>query len=341
MTSNEDEDFVDIDQPWYQSAWERVETWWTTETAPQLTERSRQLQDWTQTSARQISEQTVATTRSIGLQTQAATAVAAAHAQHTISQIGSPPVDASTREIKGASNDGWITRMPWGLVEGTCGAAFFVAGFAFFTLAAQLVDLASFSLLLLAPYALYQRRQLRELGSLRQVHNQMRSDVNELAHENEEMKERTTRLEQQIGTLETVESKLQAYTQNTSVPELVTLVHEHSTLQSEIAHRLQQQVVQQLFAAILSVDSDRDSVLDPPEVERLKTRLSCLPGIVFHPERWPKHDGLTLGDLCAMVREVSAPQTAEPLFELRPQNVLEDTAPEPGLRRGQATLDLL
>jgi uncharacterized protein YlxW (UPF0749 family) len=61
-----------------------------------------------------------------------------------------------------------------------------------------MVDIASISCMCLAPYAVYQKKQLKALGGMRGQQNELRQSVNTFHAENQKLEQNVTNLQQSV-----------------------------------------------------------------------------------------------------------------------------------------------
>ena len=132
--------------------------------------KSREIGDFTVTKSREIGEATLSTTRSISVGTQVAAAATLAQTQHTLAQIGSNPLEyddeGAAVVVKGAQNDHLVTGWNAYLIQGTAVVGGGAALVAMILMASQLIDIASFCTIVLAPLVVWQKMKLETLGGM-------------------------------------------------------------------------------------------------------------------------------------------------------------------------------
>ena len=132
--------------------------------------KSREIGDFTVTKSREIGEATLSTTRSISVGTQVAAAATLAQTQHTLAQIGSNPLEyddeGTVVVVKGAQNDHLVTGWNAYLIQGTAVVGGGAALVAMILMASQLIDIASFCTMVLAPLVVWQKMKLETLGGM-------------------------------------------------------------------------------------------------------------------------------------------------------------------------------
>ena len=116
------------------------------------------------------------------------------------------------------------------------------------------------------------------------------------------------------------------------VNRLVDVVQELSILQKRTKEMLESQVLQRMLSAVLKSDLNNNLRLDETELNLLSVRLSNIPGVIFHKDRFEAavvHDNtpreLTVLELIAMGRAIlnsdCLPKN-EVIFELQLDNPL-------------------
>jgi hypothetical protein len=297
-----------------------------------------------QQASERMQQSVVQGTRSISLSTQMAATATLAQVLTVVQEIGSNPLETEQREneaggvvVKGEANDAWITKMDERGVIAVGVAAFFAACWSFIAVVGQLADVSSLTTLLLSPTVIVQRTKLNKLGSLRELHNELRNMASQLATENVHMHQSVTSLESHLQRLNTVESQLTSLAKDSgkkSVEKLVHVVEEHGHVQAELKRVLKEDVTHQLFAALLQSDVNSNYRLSSPdETGILEQRLANVQGVIFNQANFRKlvqsSDGtldLTLTDAANLARELQRDEDipdAEKVFIFRPLDVLK------------------
>lgn len=150
--------------------------------------------------SRELADVTVQKSRELSVSSQIVLAAASAQTAHTISQIGSHPLEADEdgkHKVKGENTDRWVTGIhEWG-VQGLSIVAF-VAGFVSMVVTAgHLIDFSAIFMMIVSPVIFIQKKHLKALGDMRGQQNELRHKVNTLSTENVKMKESIDILEQQ------------------------------------------------------------------------------------------------------------------------------------------------
>jgi hypothetical protein len=119
-----------------------------------------------------------------------------------LATIGSNPltVDGETGDtiVKGQGTDGVVKNVALTPVVAVAGVGLVSGTISFFMISAQLVSIASLTLMLFAPYVAYQKWQLASLGGLRGQQNRLRHSVNRLSTENGTLTRSMNILEAQV-----------------------------------------------------------------------------------------------------------------------------------------------
>uniref|UniRef100_A0A7S3LGH9 Uncharacterized protein n=1 Tax=Amphora coffeiformis TaxID=265554 RepID=A0A7S3LGH9_9STRA len=290
--------------------------------------------------SREIGAVTVEKSRSIGIGTQLATAAAVAHTKHTISQIGSPPVEKTEdgeQIIKGEETDWMITSfLMHHLIQSLAVLGGVAALVTFILMEGRLVDMASFITIILAPLVFWQKMQLNALGGMRGQINEMRATVNRLKVENSKLEDANTQLQTQVDGLKDVETKLNdvAMEAGAQVDRLVYVVQQNGEIQKKIKAQLEDEVAQQIMTALITTDRDGNFVLNRREVYELEMKLNALPAVHFDKEKFrafleSDKDDLTLSDLSHIVHNLkddTIPES-EKIFHFEPLDILEEVPP--------------
>lgn len=174
--------------------------------------------DMTSRGTRVAVDRTVRGTRDLSISAKANIVSALAAAKHTLDEIGSVPLEEEGRtddddveegkegspapslpKVKGEDTDGLILGIaPQYIVPLVAVVGFFSGLASFVIVVGHVVDLASVTLVLLAPLVLYQRKQLSKLGSFRMLHNETRRKVNRLHNQNIILSESVSKLETHV-----------------------------------------------------------------------------------------------------------------------------------------------
>lgn len=137
----------------------------------------------------------------LGLGTKIALASTLAKTQHTISEIGSNPLEtneAGETVVKGEGDDFFITNVHQYFIQAVAVFGGATALITMVLLEGQLIDIASLGTMLLAPLVFWQKMQLNKLGGMRKQQNELRHSVNRFTVENNKLQEANTQLEKEV-----------------------------------------------------------------------------------------------------------------------------------------------
>ena len=120
-------------------------------------------------------------------------------AKRQIAAIGDSPVNDADGTVQGEDTDQMIHKVQPGILDSV--ALVGVGGSLVSMMMTQgyLVDVASVMTMGLAPYCVYQKRELKELGGLRGQQNELRQHVNSLQVENNTLAASIDTLEVNVG----------------------------------------------------------------------------------------------------------------------------------------------
>lgn len=135
---------------------------------------------------------------------------------------------------------------------------------------------------------LFQRRKIKQLGSLRRQHNNLRRQVNYFVQERERLNRTLSRLDDKMAALSNVPAELKkrlVQNGNTNCDRLVTIVEEQESIQEEIRKKIRQRVLQSIMNICVQADRDDNFCLTQSEIDVLISRLKLVEHIAFHEER--------------------------------------------------------
>lgn len=144
-----------------------------------------------------------------------------------------------------------------------------------------LVYVAGALSMLIAPYAVYQQRQLTDIESLQATHDRMHSEVSRLNEENSRLKNNVEELEGTVMRLEDVEGAINMLTetQGLSVQAFSKQVDDNRQILAKMQNNLKTSVLQNLLTVIIRCDTDGDFTVKPAELEGLLKRLKNITGV--------------------------------------------------------------
>jgi len=135
--------------------------------------------------------------------------------------------------LKGSKSDVWVLeKYSWFNI--LVFTALSIASILLFTTRIVLVEATSSLLCLFALYIFYQRRVLNQLGTFRQLHNQMREKINDFMLENNKLIRTIDQMEISILGIQDVERGLQQVCKTDQVDTFVQCVKETKILNDNI-----------------------------------------------------------------------------------------------------------
>lgn len=174
-------------------------------------------------------------------------------------------------------------------------------------------------LLVLTPYLLL---------AFRQVHNDLRKDVNRLQVENNDLANQADRLQKKTSRLASIEKGLSSTLerQGTSTDTFVQQVKENAKVQAEMEHFLMMDIMQNILTTVIRSDMDSDFQIDPEEVNALILRIKTLPGVEGVDETQIRALLLTQGNgldaVVAMVKNIHLQTGEKKLIQVSSKNLL-------------------
>lgn len=186
---------------------------------------------------------------------------------------------------------------------------------------------ASIATLVLGPYAAYQKRKLRLLGSLRKQQNILRATTNNFSVQNEVLHRKLARLDISVSSLEAVEHELALFASNeTELNRLKHVVERQREIHAEMKKCLRKQILHDILDVVVHADRDRDFSVSPPEMEIMIVRMNALQGVQFHERlfraRMSQKDR-SIGVIMRMIRNLMADDdVSNDIFTLCPQELV-------------------
>jgi hypothetical protein len=149
-----------------------------------------------------LSQATGDNARALSVATTVAALTTLQATKQSLANIGSNPltVDEATGEtvVKGEKTDGLVMNVAASPVTAVSAVGLVSGIMSFFMIASRLVDIASLTLILFAPYVAYQKWQLAGLGGMRGQQNRLRKSANELTVQNGKLTQSVDEFEQQV-----------------------------------------------------------------------------------------------------------------------------------------------
>mmetsp|Transcript_3317 Transcript_3317/g.5218 ORF Transcript_3317/g.5218 Transcript_3317/m.5218 type:complete len:186 (+) Transcript_3317:346-903(+) len=181
--------------------------------------------------------------------------------------------------------------------------------------------------MVIAPYAVFQQRQLTDIESLQATHDRMHSEVSRLHEENLRLKNNVEELEGTVMRLEDVEGAINMLTetQGLSVQEFSKQVEDNRQILAKMQNNLKTSVLQNLLTVIMRCDTDGDFTVKEEELEGLLKRLKSITGVRVREESFRNLVAQSNGNIDAvmeMIKDVmdadnpNGKQNENPIFEL-------------------------
>eukprot|EP00547_Thalassionema_nitzschioides_P000320 CAMPEP_0194200292 /NCGR_PEP_ID=MMETSP0156-20130528/959_1 /TAXON_ID=33649 /ORGANISM="Thalassionema nitzschioides, Strain L26-B" /LENGTH=256 /DNA_ID=CAMNT_0038925267 /DNA_START=11 /DNA_END=781 /DNA_ORIENTATION=+ len=173
------------------------------------------------------------------------------------------------------------------------------------------VTVAGIVAFLIAPYVSYQRYELRNMDTLREVQNKLRDEVNRLSTENNELEGHTDRLQEKAERVSRAEANLNeiATSQGSNATALLGIVKENGEIQDEMKDLVKQQVVEQMMTIVIQSDRDQDFHLNDQEIDMVLLRVRSLKGVEKLDEdkmRALLQEQRGMGGLMQLIREMAS-----------------------------------
>jgi hypothetical protein len=135
---------------------------------------------------------------------------------------------------------------------------------------------------------LFQRRKIKQMGTLRRQHNDLRRKANYFVQERERLHRTLQRMDEKMASLSTVPAELKRLGQKgtANYDRLVTVVEEQEAVQEAIRKKIRQRVMQSIMSVCVQADKNDDFALTNSEIDVLVSRLKLIEHVEFHEERF-------------------------------------------------------
>lgn len=184
--------------------------------------------------------------------------------------------------------------------------------------------------ILIAPMVMLRQVRLSKMESIREVHNNLRKEVNRLQGENDVLKDRVNGLQVEVDKVENLENQLSkiARGQNANVNDLVKAVKENGIILKEQAVCAKAAFEEQLFTTVLRTDRNRDYKIDGAEEKYLLMRLKNQEGITLNEEKFHQKMEENQGSVRALMKIIydieMEGQGDDPVLQVNMGNILEN-----------------
>eukprot|EP00591_Stephanopyxis_turris_P006079 CAMPEP_0195522940 /NCGR_PEP_ID=MMETSP0794_2-20130614/21608_1 /TAXON_ID=515487 /ORGANISM="Stephanopyxis turris, Strain CCMP 815" /LENGTH=254 /DNA_ID=CAMNT_0040652823 /DNA_START=89 /DNA_END=849 /DNA_ORIENTATION=+ len=168
------------------------------------------------------------------------------------------------------------------------GTSFGISMFCMWLLPTNFIWLTMAFPLILGPTTVHQRHKISKMDLFREVHNEVRNEVDRLRHENSALTENVDQLEKEVGRLKRVEDELSGIVskQGTTVEKFKNLVKENGETQVKVREILKEKALQSLMEVVISSDRDGDFQLGPTELQVMILKMKNLHGIIFNEAKF-------------------------------------------------------
>ncbi|KAG7369176.1 hypothetical protein IV203_031919 [Nitzschia inconspicua] len=134
--------------------------------------------------------------------------------------------------------------------------------------------------IILAPVVVYQRSKLERNPTLRDVHNQLRDEVNDFAEQNNILSVEVSKMQRQQERMKAVEDRFQQICrrEQRDVASMLHLVKQNACIQKEIKALQAADEVQAILATIMKADKNNNSFICEKELDEVMLRLRAIAG---------------------------------------------------------------
>lgn len=138
--------------------------------------------------------------------------------------------------------------------------------------------------------AVRQRCILAFGGSLREIINRVRKDVNRLMRINVSLTENVNGVETEAKRLDSIEKNLQTALdeRQTDMKTFMNLLKTNKETQEKMKFCIKEVVSQEIIEQVVRSDRDQDFIIDPEEIDMLLVRLGTLDGLDIDEARFRK-----------------------------------------------------
>mmetsp|Transcript_12637 Transcript_12637/g.18573 ORF Transcript_12637/g.18573 Transcript_12637/m.18573 type:complete len:267 (-) Transcript_12637:219-1019(-) len=231
-----------------------------------------------------------------------------------VTSVGEPPLDEDGF-VEGEDTDEFHNKVQPSIMD-LLGLGGLAASITTMVLTeGHVVDAASYTTSVLAPYSIYQKHHLQKLGGMRGQQNMLRKHVNRLSSENEILEKNIDALTTQVDKLEGVEKTLEEIAKDgqSSVDRLVKIVKRTKEIQAAMKKNLERKMMSILLGILLESDRDKNFVYSPMEIQMMCMRLKMVQGIHFNEENFRKllpsdpRESVELNDVIKVVWNLKDP----------------------------------
>lgn len=153
-----------------------------------------------------------------------------------------------------------------------------------------IVKTASVLIILLSPYSYFQQTRITDIRALKETYLTLKQEVNQLAVENDNLKEQVGRLDKSVGKLEDIENVMSAITETEgqSVDSLRATVEENVQNVERMEKNIRANVLQNILSVVFSCDGNGDYNLSDKETTMLIRSLRDVNGVNVNEKKFRK-----------------------------------------------------
>lgn len=153
-----------------------------------------------------------------------------------------------------------------------------------------IVKTASVLIILLSPYSYFQQTRITDIRALKETYLTLKQEVNQLAVENDNLKEQVGRLDKSVGKLEDIENVMSAITETEgqSVDSLRATVEENVQNVERMEKNIRANVLQNILSVVFSCDGNGDYNLSDKETTMLIKSLRDVNGVNVNEKKFRK-----------------------------------------------------
>jgi hypothetical protein len=158
---------------------------------------------------------------------------------------------------------------------------------------------------------------------LRQAQNNLRSEVNYLANENERLQRNLLKLDGAVTQLEGIERELSRIAGSfQNVNRLVEIVAEQNEVHERMKKNLKSSILQTILGVVTKSDADGDFIISSKELQVLIVRLGMMDGVQFQEGNFRKllTQSSCVSSIMSMIRSLLQ-ENDETVFMLRPEEL--------------------
>jgi len=175
----------------------------------------------------------------------------------------------------------------------------------------------------LAVTAGYQRLNLQDMASLREVHDEIRESIFGFQSANQELTANVDGVERESDRLKKFEVALDDVLESSgkNATSFMETVKENQKVLDAIKANIQGKIVQDLLGVVLTSDRDGDHMIDPEEMNEFIMRLNMFQGVTFDVERFKnemKSKGYGLSAVMDIIDNIIDDTVADKIFKIDP-----------------------